>query len=134
LAPAFLYRIVFTFGAPSTLTRTLPLISSRKHSTYLPRLWTFKPSLSRTTPEATTIEVFWRFWSRCPQLLPNDHYVQSPSFASRITFAYNTALHKSIRGVTPFEMYYGSPAPSSWMSLPSMTTKGSNSLPDPLRQ
>jgi hypothetical protein len=56
-----------------------------------------------------TIEVFWRFWNRCLRLLPDDHYVQWPQFASRIAFAFNSAAHGSIDDVSPFEVYHGSP-------------------------
>jgi hypothetical protein len=58
----------------------------------------------------STIEVFWRYWNRCLRLLPDDHYAVWPSFASRIAFAYNTAPHDGLGGVTPFEIYHGSPA------------------------
>jgi hypothetical protein len=42
--------------------------------------------------------------------LPDEHYCQWPAFASRITFAYITAAHEGIAGVTPFEVYHGAPA------------------------
>jgi hypothetical protein len=44
------------------------------------------------------------------RLLPDDHYLQWPSFASRICYAYNTASHSSIGDISPFEVYYGVPA------------------------
>ncbi len=57
-----------------------------------------------------TIEVFWRFWNRCLRLLPDDHYARWPSFAARITFAFNTAPQDSTGQVTPFQIQHGGPA------------------------
>ena len=47
------------------------------------------------------------------RLLPDDHYLQWPIFASRICWAYNSASHSSLGGVSPFEVYYGVPARDS---------------------
>jgi hypothetical protein len=44
------------------------------------------------------------------RMLPDDHYCRWPAFASRISFAYNTASHDSIGAVTPFEVQHGAPA------------------------
>jgi hypothetical protein len=43
-------------------------------------------------------------------MLPDDHYCRWPAFASRISFAYNTASHDSIGAVTPFEVQHGAPS------------------------
>ena len=56
------------------------------------------------------IEVFWRYWNRCMRIMPDDHYHRWPTFAARITFAYNTAPHDSLGGVSPYEVYHGVPA------------------------
>ena len=56
------------------------------------------------------IEVFWRYWNRCMRLLPDDQYKQWPKFVSRIVFAYNTASHQSIGGISPYEIDHGVPA------------------------
>ena len=107
----FLDRVVFTFGAPSTL-----------HSDAAPEFLSEALALLaqaadiRTTTTLGhnargngTIEVFWRFWNRCLRLLPDDHYAQWPSFAQRIAFAYNSAIHDSLDGPSPFEVYHGGP-------------------------
>jgi hypothetical protein len=57
-----------------------------------------------------TIEVFWRYWNRCMRLLNDDHYKRWPLFASRICYAYNSAIHDSLGGVSPYEMFFGVPA------------------------
>jgi hypothetical protein len=41
------------------------------------------------------------------RLLPDDQYAVWPNLLARIVFAYNTAAHQSLGGVTPFELYYG---------------------------
>jgi transposase InsO family protein len=115
----FLDRIVFTFGAPTTL-----------HSDAAPEFLSEALSLlaQATNIQTTatlghnargngTIEVFWRYWNRCLRLLPDDHYAVWPSFASRIAFVYNTAPHDGLAGVTPFEIYHGSPAHNPLASL-----------------
>ena len=52
----------------------------------------------------STIEVFWRCWNRCMRMLPDDHYHRLPAFTSRIVYAYNTAPHESLNGVSPYEI------------------------------
>jgi len=54
-----------------------------------------------------TIEVFWRFWNRCMRLLSDDHYRKWPQFTSRICYAYNTAIHESLGGISPYEIFFG---------------------------
>jgi hypothetical protein len=68
------------------------------------------------------IEVFWRFWNRCMRLLPDDHYSKWPSFAARIAFAYNTAPHQSLGGISPYELYHGIAARDT-LSQPSSTNR-----------
>ena len=43
------------------------------------------------------------------RLLPDDHYAVWPAFASRIVWAYNTAAHSSLGGISPYEVYHGVP-------------------------
>jgi hypothetical protein len=69
-----------------------------------------------------TIEVFWRFWNRCLRMLPDDRYKRWPSFASRITFAFNSAPHDSLAGVTPFEVQHGAPARQPFPGLTEETS------------
>ncbi len=102
----FLDRILFTFAAPTTL-----------HSDAAPEFLSealellAKAADIRTTTTLGhnargngTIEVFWRFWNRCLRLLPDDHYARWPSFAQRIVFAYNSVIHDSLDGPSPFEV------------------------------
>jgi transposase InsO family protein len=108
----FLDRIVFTFGVPDTL-----------HSDAAPEFLSEALALLSQTADIQTtttlahnargngtIEVFWRFWNRCLRMLSDEHYCQWPVFASRIAFAYVTAAHEGIGGVTPFKIYHGAPA------------------------
>ena len=54
-----------------------------------------------------TIEVFWRYWNRCMRLLSDDHYRKWPQFTSRICYAYNTAIHEALGGISPYEIFFG---------------------------
>jgi transposase InsO family protein len=108
----FLDRIIFTFGVPDTLhsdaapeflSEALELLSKAADIQTT-------TTLAHNARGNGTIEVFWRFWNRCLRLLSDEHYQQWPAFASRITFAYITAAHEGIGGVTPFEVYHGAPA------------------------
>jgi transposase InsO family protein len=111
----FLDNLVFIHGPPAIL-----------HSDAAPeflsdalRLLVESTGISTTTTLGHaanangTIEVFWRFWNRCMRILPDDHYLQWPAFSSRICYAYNSAAHSSLGGISPFEMYYGVPARDS---------------------
>jgi transposase InsO family protein len=105
-------RVIFVHGSPDIL-----------HSDAAPeftgealRLLTEAVGISTTTTLGHaanangTVEVFWRYWNRCMRLLPDDLYLQWPVFASRICYAYNTASHTSLGGISPFEIYHGVPA------------------------
>jgi transposase InsO family protein len=111
----FLDRIVFTFGAPTTLhSDTAPEFLSEALA-LLAQAANIRTTttLGHNARGNGTIEVFWRYWNRCLRLLPDDHYAVWPSFASRIAFAYNTAPHEGLGGVTPFEIYH-----LSWFTRP----------------
>jgi hypothetical protein len=59
------------------------------------------------------------------RILSDEHYLQWPSFASRIAFAYNSAAHEAIASITPFEVHHGAPARNPFAaSLPSTITLG----------
>jgi hypothetical protein len=102
-------RIVFTFGAPDVLhsddapeflSEALQLLAQAadiKTTT----------TLGHNARGNATIEVWWRFWNRCPRLLSDEHYARWPDFASRIAFACNSALHEGIGAVTAFQIYHG---------------------------
>jgi hypothetical protein len=114
LIQPFLDRVVFTHGPPVTL-----------HSDAAPE---FLDQLVKLVADATdthttntlghnaqgnaAIEIFWRFWNRCVRVLPDDLYLQWPSFTSRIARAYNSAPHASLGGISPFEIMHGVPARS----------------------
>ncbi len=108
---AFLDHIVFKYGpplilhsdaAPEFLAEALELLAKAADI----RTTTTMGHYARGNG---AIEVFWRFWNRCLRILPDDHYKRWPSFASRITFAYNSAPHDSIGGVIPFQVQHGAP-------------------------
>jgi transposase InsO family protein len=115
----FLDRIVFTFGppdvlhsdaAPEFLSEALALVAKATDISTT-------TTLAHNARGNGTIEIFWRFWNRCLRLLPDDHYRVWPSFASRICFAFNSAGHDSIAGVTPFQVYHGAPARNPFSTL-----------------
>ncbi len=76
------------------------------------------------------IEVFWRFWNRCMRLLPDDHYSKWPSFAARIAFAYNTAPHQSLGGISPYELYHDIAARDTLSAILNESTEHLVQLPD----
>jgi hypothetical protein len=88
----FLDRIVFTFGAPSTLHSDAAPEFLSEALTLLAQAAGIKTTttLGHNARGNGTIEVFWRFWNRCLRILSDDHYVRWPSFAQRIAFAFNT--------------------------------------------
>jgi transposase InsO family protein len=112
LIQPYLDRVVYTHGPPVTL-----------HSDAAPE---FLDQLVQLAADATdthttntlghnaqgnaAIEIFWRFWNRCMRILPDDLYLQWPSFTSRIVYAYNSAPHTSLGGISPFEIMHGVPA------------------------
>ncbi len=75
------------------------------------------------------IEIFWRYWNRCMRMLPDDQYHEWPRFVSRIVFAYNTASHQSIGGISPFEMYYGMPARDTFSRILNESSEHLEQLP-----
>jgi hypothetical protein len=138
--PTFLDRVVFTFGAPEQL-----------HSDDAPEFVSEAMDLLAQAADIRTtttmghnargngrIEVFWRYWNRCMRILSDEHYLRWPSFASRITFAYNSAAHEAIAGITLFEVYHGAPARIPFAaSLPATATLGESeelALPAQLAQ
>ena len=115
----FLDQVVFRFGppdvlhsdaAPEFLSEALELLAA---ATDIATTTT----LAHNARGNGTIEIFWRFCNRCLRIVPDDHYVRWPSFASRIAFAYNTAIHDGIAAITPFQVYHGAPARNPMASL-----------------
>ena len=64
------------------------------------------------------------------RMLPDDQYHQWPRFVSRIVFAYNTASHQSLGGISPFEMYYGMPARDTFSRILNDSTEQLEQLPN----
>jgi hypothetical protein len=108
----FLDRIVFTFGAPSTLHSDAAPEFLSEALTILAQATGVKTTttLGHNARGNGTIEVFWRFWNRCLRMLSDDHDLRWPSLAQRIAFAFNTAAQGAIADITPFEVYHGAPA------------------------
>jgi transposase InsO family protein len=130
--PHFLDQIVFRQGPPEILhCDEAPEFMSE----LLKELANITETLITTTMGHNArsngiIEVFWRFWNRCMRLLPDDQYVQWPSFAARITFAYNTAPHQSLGGISPYELYHGIAARDTFSAILNESTEHLTQLPD----
>jgi len=114
LIQPYLDRVVYTHGPPVTL-------HSDAAPEFLDRLVQLAADATDTHTTNTlghnaqgnaAIEIFWRFWNRCMRILPDDLYLQWPSFTSRIVYAYNSAPHTSLGGISPFEIMHGVPARS----------------------
>jgi hypothetical protein len=114
LVQPFLDQVVFIHGPPETL-------HSDAAAEFLDQLVQLVTEATDTHTTNTMghnaqgnadIEIFWRFWNRCMRILPDDLYLQWPSFSSRIVHAYNTAPHSSLGGISPFEIMHGVPARS----------------------
>jgi hypothetical protein len=108
----FLDRIVFIHGPPAVLhSDAAPEFMSEILKLLADALETdTTTTLGHNARGNSTVEVFWRYWNRCMRILPDAHYRRWPSFASRIVFAYNTAVHESIGTASPYEVYHGVPA------------------------
>jgi hypothetical protein len=63
-----------------------------------------------------TVEVFWRYWNRCMRILSDSQHRRWPAFTSRIVFACNSAVHESLGGISPCEVYHGVPARNAFSS------------------
>jgi hypothetical protein len=115
----FLDRIVYTFGPPDVLHSDAAPEFLSEALALLAKACEFSTTttLAHNARGNGTIEIFWRFWNRCLRLLPDDHYRVWPDFASRICFAFNSASHESIAGITPFQVYHGVPARNPFSSL-----------------
>jgi transposase InsO family protein len=107
--PQFLDQIVFRHGPPEILhCDEAPEFMSELMKALLEITeTTLTTTMAHNAGSNGIIEVFWRFWNRCMRLLPDDQYKVWPSLLARIVFAYNTAAHQSLGGITPFELYYG---------------------------
>jgi transposase InsO family protein len=100
LVQPFLDQVVFMHGPPETL-------HSDAAAEFLDQLVQLVTEATDTHTTNTMghnaqgnadIEIFWRFWNRCTRVLPDDLYLQWPSFSSRIVHAYNTAPHSPLGG------------------------------------
>jgi hypothetical protein len=50
-------------------------------------------------------------------MLSDEQYRQWPRYRASITFAYNTAPHQSLGGISPFELYYGMTARDTFSQI-----------------
>ena len=119
----FLDRIVFRHGTPDVLhSDAAPEFMSDVLRLLAEVLNTATTTTMGHNAQANaTIEVFWRYWNRTMRILPDEFYHRWPEFVSRITYAYNTAPHESLGGVSPFEIYHGVPARDPFVSALAVT-------------
>jgi transposase InsO family protein len=108
----FLDQIVFRYGPPSILhcDEAPEFMSELLQALMEVTETTLTTTMAHNARSNGIIEVWWRYWNRCMRLLSDDQYKQWPKFASRIAFAYNTASHQSIGGISPFQIDHGVPA------------------------
>jgi hypothetical protein len=50
-------------------------------------------------------------------MLSDEQYAVWPTFVARCSFAYNTTLHQSIGGSSPYEIYYDVPARDTFSKI-----------------
>ncbi len=62
-------------------------------------------------------------------MLSDEQYLQWPRFNARIVFAYNTAPHQSLGGISPYELTYGTTARDTFSSI---LTESTETLPEQL--
>jgi transposase InsO family protein len=116
LAPRLLDEIFFRRGAPD-------IIHSDEAQEFMSELLAQITAATGTTRTTTCghnaqsngeIESWWRFWNRAMKFLSPSDYLNWPSFAQRICFAYNAVPHESLGLTSPFEMDYGAPPVSAF--------------------
>jgi hypothetical protein len=132
IVPHFLDEIVFRYGPPhflhcdeapefmSKVVRELMAITETALTT----------TLGHNVRSNGIIEVFWRYWNRCMRLLSDDQYVNWSKFRARICFAYHTAPHQSLGGITPYELYLGTPARDTFSAILNDSVDQLSQLPD----
>jgi hypothetical protein len=103
----FLDQIVFCHGPPAVIhcDEAPEFMSAMVAALLEVTKTTLTTTLGHNARSNGIIEVFWRYWNRCMKMPPDDQYHQWPRFVSRNVFAYNTAQHQSLGGVSPFEIY-----------------------------
>ena len=116
LVPRLLDEIFFRRGAPD-------VIHSDAAPEFLSELLAAITAITGTTRTTTCghnaqsngeIESWWRYWNRAMKFLSPSDYLNWPTFAQRICFAYNSVPHESLATVSPFEMDFGSPTVSAF--------------------
>jgi transposase InsO family protein len=128
----FLDQIVFRHGPPETLhcDEAPEFMSELLKALADITETTLTTTLAHNARSNGIIEIFWRYWNRCMKLLPDDQYHQWPRFVSQIVFAYNTAPHASLGGISPYEVYYGVPARDTFSKVLTIQTEDLPQLPD----
>jgi hypothetical protein len=127
----FLDQIVFRYGPPSILhcDEAPEFMSELLQALMEVTETTLTTTMAHNAHSNGIIEVWWRYWKRCMRLLSDDQYKQWPKFASRIAFAYNTASHQSIGGISPFQIDYGVPARNTFSKVLTTQQDPISSLP-----
>lgn len=112
-------HIVFQHGPPSFLhSDEAPEFMSELLQALLEVTETaLTTTLGHNARSNGVMEVFWRYWNRCMRMLSDDQYVNWPRFRARIVFAYNTAPHESLGGISPYELSFGTSARDTFSKL-----------------
>jgi hypothetical protein len=128
----FLDEIVFRHGPPAVLhcDEAPEFMSDLMAALMDITETTLTTTLGHNARSNGDIEVFWRYWNRCMRMLPDDQYRKWPRFSSRIAFAYNTAAHQSIGGISPFEIYCGVTARDNFSRILTAQTELLPQLPN----
>jgi transposase InsO family protein len=117
--PKFLDGAVFRQGPPETLHSDSAqefLSGSLELLAETAQIQT-TTALGHDAAGNSLVEVFWRCWSRCMRILPDDMHKRWPELASRICFAYNSAPHSALGNVSPVEIHHGVPSRNPFAPL-----------------
>jgi hypothetical protein len=127
----FLDQIVFRYGPPSILyCDEAPEFMSELLQTLMEVTeTTLTTTMAHNARSNGIIIVWWRYWNQCMRLLSDDQYKQWSKFASRIAFAYNTASHQSIEGISSFQIDHGVPARDTFSKVLTTHQDPISSLP-----
>ena len=129
--PRFLDEVVFKHGVPDVIHSDDAQEFTGEAMTLLAEALdtSTTTTLGHNARANGTVEVFWRYFNRTMRILSDDQYRRWPTFVSRIVFAYNSAIHESLGGISPYEVYHGVPARNAFTAA-APTRALEDELPD----